>query len=636
MATDVVAASPNPGYPFAKEVRPSDGTLRLQSVRLVAGDAALSSEREVFTDSLKERGIGLSESGTPVRISVSKLDLPIRESRYRAQLLSDSYELSVRPDGVAVRGASPAGVFNGLMAVVRALGQDGSLPCAEVRDWPDLPTRMIMVDPARQNENFDYYRRVIRHVARYGINAILVHITDDQTACLYQPDYPELMHAHAWKRDEIRDLVAYARRHHVELIPEVESFGHSRMFTRREDFREFLHEDRRTTRVATWTGTDIPGYTNVLCPASDKAYEYLDRMYAAAAEGFDNPVLHLGFDEVDMSSCTRCETRFPGITREEWFRGHMLRCRDHAIRHGRKAAFWGDMLLSHPDIMDGLPTSGTIIYDWHYKSEVSPDSSALFDARGFEVVASPALVCYPHAIIPDSHNYQNIRNFAAIARKQDLAGLNTTIWIPQRYMSDVLWTAIAYAGAEAWGGGNLVENDFLAQAASDLFGLAEGPRFAKVWMELAGLVGHLDEVQLAAWADEEGLGKARKAEPAVRAQNARRRSALLEVRKELDAMERGVRREREAYRTIGRSADIVRYLLERLEAASDPQVTSPAVMRKLDVRCVEIIGWIEEDWNRNRFAGDPNMDGLYLPGQHLLNHFRQMHRFHQALPGGKK
>src|SRR5207244_3621796 len=57
---------------------------------------------------------------------------------------------------------------------------------------PDFALRMIMLDMARQNENFDYYRRVIDFCARYKINAILLHLTDDQTAALYEPRYPEL------------------------------------------------------------------------------------------------------------------------------------------------------------------------------------------------------------------------------------------------------------------------------------------------------------------------------------------------------------------------------------------------------------------------------------------------------------
>ena len=618
-------------FPTANEVRPATGTLVLESVRIVTDSDALSGEAAVFAESLAERGIAVSDTGIPVHVSTGTLNLPVRASRHRARLIDDGYELDITPQGVAVRAESGAGAFHGLMSLLRAIAPDGSLPCASIRDWPDLPTRMIMVDPARQNENLDYYRRVIRVAARYGVNAILVHITDDQNACLFHPDYPELMHAHAWKPEEIRELVAFARRHHVELIPEVESFGHSQLFTRRADHADFLHEESPEGRTGIWGGTDIPGFTNVLCPAKERTYEYLDRMYAAAAGGFDAPLLHLGFDEVDMSTCPKCAERFPGATRAEWFRNHMLRCRDLALRHAPAVAYWGDMLLEFPEIMDGLPTGGTVIYDWHYLPDVSPESAALFDARGFAVIACPALVCYPYMVLPATAAYDNIRNFAAIAGRLDLAGLNTTIWLPQRYMSDVLWPGIAFAGAQAWCGGEADDDALLAQAAADLFGVAEGPRFAAAWKALAALVGNRDELELCAWADADALNKAATAAEERRDDTARRRTLLIALRAELDAMAPGVRRNHDAWHTIGRSADIVRYLLDRLDAAADPNPASPENVRDLDARCREIIGWIEEDWNRNRHPGDPNLDGIHLPQQHLLHHFRQMHRFHERL-----
>src|SRR5438045_1719287 len=131
-------------------------------------------------------------------------------------------------------------------------------------------------------------------------------------------------------------------------------------------------------------------------------------MYAAAAELFDSPVIHIGCDEVDMTSCARCAAAFPGISRTDWFRQHVLRCRDLVAKHGRKAAVWGDMLLKDRQILDGVDPKSLIIYDWEYHADVTGESSRFFSGRGFEVVACPALMCYPHIILPDSHDYSNI------------------------------------------------------------------------------------------------------------------------------------------------------------------------------------------------------------------------------------
>ncbi|MBX7244892.1 MAG: beta-N-acetylhexosaminidase [Candidatus Sumerlaeaceae bacterium] len=616
---------------LAKVVNLGDGELKLSPAWPEFTSTTLSNERELLVELLKQSGVSISVDAPTIHLEIGKVDVAVRQSRFTPQLQADAYRLTVTTNAVTIRGGSPAGVFYGIQTLVRSLSSNGTLPVMEITDWPDLPTRMIMVDPARQNENFDYYRRVIEWASRYGINAILVHLTDDQTACLHQPDYPELMHPHAWRPDEIRALVAFARKRHVELIPEIESFGHSRMFTRRDDFREILHQNRLTTGSGTWYGTSIPGFTNVLCPASEKAYDYLDRMYGAAAETFTNPVLHLGCDEVDMTSCARCEAKFPGISPSDWFRQHLLRCREIAIKHGRIAAFWGDMLIAHPEILDGLPTSGTIIYDWHYHPEVTSESAAMFRRRGFEVVACPALVCSPHIVIPDAHNYENIRRSAAIARELDLAGLNTTIWIPPRYMSDVLWPGIAYAGAQAWGGSNLDESRFAQSVARDLFGLEGTNSFDTAWIALAEAAPHMDVFNLCAWSDAATLAKAQQAAPEKRAEIAQKQEKLRLARKELINCAPRVTRNDDAWHAVVQSADILDYLYARFDAANDPTLTATAKLRRLEMRCVEIIGWIEADWRRNRYDGDPNMDGLYLPDQHLLHRFKKMQAYHRSI-----
>lgn len=615
-----------------KEFSAGEGVVSLTGAHIVSAPE-LSSEAEQLTEALAERGVAVSATGIEVRLEVGEVVLPVRESRYRDELVAQGFELSASGAGVTIRANTASGIFNGGQALVRALNADHGLPMMMARDWPDIPVRMIMVDPARQNENFEYYRRVIRFCARYRINAILIHLTDDQTSCLYNPAYPELMHAHAWKQDEIRDLVAYAGRHHIELIPEIESFGHSRMFTRRADFKDYLHQDAKNKPTTTWYGTDIPGYTNVLCPASEKTYEYLDSMYASATAAFDSPVLHLGFDEVDMTKCGRCEAKFPGITREEWFRRHLVRCRELAEKHGKRAAFWGDMLIAHPEIMDGFAAGDSIIHDWHYRPDVTADSAVMFLKRGFEVIGAPSLVCAPHMVLPDSHDYENIRRFAAIAREHDLRGLNTTVWVPQRYMSDALWPGLAFAGAQSWGGSNFEDARFHALIARDLYGIEDGEAFGRVWTGISAVVGHLDEFNLCAFADDESLAKSRAA-PAERvAQLVQKRELLRPLLREMEGLGGTVTRNDGDWHTLERSARIVAYLLRRFEAAAGNTLEQRRTLARLDRECVRIIGWIEEDWDRNRYADDPNKDGIHLPAQHLLQRFKQMHAYHKVLEG---
>jgi hypothetical protein len=638
MGVIIMAASVmNPGFSeemtFVKEWIPGKDFVHLQGFRIVSKSEELKDDLKNLSDILKESGIPQNDQGMEIQLVISAVSLPITESRYRKQFEEQSFCMTIAPQSINIKSPGASGVFHGIQTLARMIDEDGRVPCGEVHDWPDLPVRMIMLDPARQNENMDYYKRVIRFCARYRINSILIHLTDDQTSCLFHEDYPWLMHPQAWKPDQIRELVRYAAQFHIELIPEIESFGHAEMFVRHPEFKDILHRTDKK-RGDSWYGTDVEGYTNVLCPASEKTYVYLDKMYQRAAETFSSPFIHIGCDEVDMTRCSRCEEKFPGITPSEWFRRHLLRCRDLVEKHGRKTALWGDMILKNSEILEGFPQKDVIIYDWHYREDTSEKTSRFFQERGFEVIGCPALVCSPHMIFPDGHNYTNIRIFAEIARNNDLQGLNTTIWVPTRYMSDVLWPGIAYAAEQSWGGSHFHAESFYSDFARDFFGCKEGKAFSIKWQNIASIIWHRNEFLAACWIDDKSLKNAQTLASSRKNEVNNNLEKFDAIKKELNRLDSGVPKNREAWNAIVRSTALLEYVMKHLLASENVRINekwNKDLIRELDCDCVQFIKWIEEDWDRNRYPDDPNKNGLYLPEQHLLFRFKQMHEFHDKI-----
>jgi len=660
------AGLPCPVVPFVKQCVVGEGTVRLEGVRIEAGLGDLAREVGALRAGLSERGVPMRDDGFPVRLEVAAVEFPPIRSTYRANIERQGYHLQVGPTGVVVRALAPQGVFYGIQTLLQLLDADQTLPVVDILDWPDLAERMVSVDSARQNENATYYRRLIEFLARYKINRLHWHLTDDENLSLYHEDYPTLLHAHAWRAEQIRPLVEFAREHYIEIMPEIESLGHARVFTRHPEFKAILHQTTSTKPSQTWAGTDVPGFTNVLCPASEKTYEYLARMYARATALFPYPVLHVGCDEVEATTCARCEQVFPGLSRPDWFARHLLRCHELATGRlldvagsgngaatrpspaavhgesprdaepfaGRKMAMWGDMLLHHREIIDRLPRGSIIIHDWHYRRHVAPESAAFFKDRGFEVIGCPSLFCHPRMILPDDENYANIAAFARVARELDLRGLDTTIWTPTRYMSDALWHGIAYAAAQSWSGSNYQDDDFYVGFAREFFGSPDGRAFGNAWRDACQMRWWLDEFYPACWIDEQSLNEACRL-VALRAEDIRALLArLTSVEAELRKLTAGVRRNEVAWMTIIRSVATRAYTMRHLLAA--PEVRSGdrwnvALVRELDAGCVQALGWIEEDWDRNRWPDDPNKDGAYMNVQNLLYRFRQMHAFHQHI-----
>ena len=101
--------------------------------------------------------------------------------------------------------------------------------------------RGLMVDAGRVPELLDYYRRVIDFCAEWELNTLHFRLTDDQGSALRFRSVPDLVtHKNAFTPDQLRSLADYAKHHGVDLIPEIESFGHTGYITRSPAYAHLL------------------------------------------------------------------------------------------------------------------------------------------------------------------------------------------------------------------------------------------------------------------------------------------------------------------------------------------------------------------------------------------------------------
>src|SRR3989442_14761711 len=93
-----------------------------------------------------------------------------------------------------------------------------------MNDWPTMRWRGISDDISRGPvPTVDYIKRQIRTEAFFKLNMhsfYMEHTFGSEAHPLIGPAGGSLTPA------EIRELVAYARRYHVELVPEQQTFGH--------------------------------------------------------------------------------------------------------------------------------------------------------------------------------------------------------------------------------------------------------------------------------------------------------------------------------------------------------------------------------------------------------------------------
>src|SRR5262249_21325298 len=125
--------------------------------------------------------------------------------------------------------------------------------------------------------------------AEWGLNALQFRLTDDQGSALRFASVPDLVtHPDALTPDQAKTLVDFARSHGVDLLPEVESFGHTGFITRSPKYAHLLDADPHGSRE----------FTGVI-PVLSETRELFEKLYREVAAIFPSTYIHAGCDEVN-------------------------------------------------------------------------------------------------------------------------------------------------------------------------------------------------------------------------------------------------------------------------------------------------------------------------------------------------
>ncbi len=142
----------------------------------------------------------------------------------------ESYRLEIDERGVRVIGADEAGLAYGAQTLLQLLGlfrDDARWTALRIDDRPAYRKRCFMVDLGRSVYSMPLLKRVVRILARLKMNQLHLHLYDDQLCGLRFDGLPfGEENPHAISIADLAGLVEYAARYHIEIVPELEAWGH--------------------------------------------------------------------------------------------------------------------------------------------------------------------------------------------------------------------------------------------------------------------------------------------------------------------------------------------------------------------------------------------------------------------------
>lgn len=297
-----------------------------------------------------------------------------------------------------------------------------------------------MLDAARVPEPLAYYRRVIDFCADWQLNAIQFRIADDQGSAMRFSSVPDLLfHKHAFAPEQLHELARYAGSRGVDLIPELESFGHTGFITRSPKYAHLLDDD-----------PELPSEFTGIIPVHPETLELFSKLYREVAEIFPSVYLHGGCDEVNWGGSALSHKALQKKQRFGIWGEYLNSLNRIAQRLQKQFIVWGDMVLhKEPRILDQLDKS-IIVMDWDYVETSSAklhDTLAKIRNHGSRGIGAPALINYRWGPRAGTSQLENIDAYAdAYLESNDPGSLGVilTNWVPSRYIQNSIWDGFAY------------------------------------------------------------------------------------------------------------------------------------------------------------------------------------------------
>ena len=147
----------------------------------------------------------------------------------------------------------------------------------------------IMIDCSRLIEKHEYYYKLIDFMSEWHQNTLLFHFTDDHGCAIQLESLPGKARYGAFTVTEIKDLIAYASTKNIQVIPELETFGHTRFITDTPGY-EHLYAGLKTEKVE----------FNAIDPLNPETFELMEKLVQEISGIFPSKYLHIGCDEVDL------------------------------------------------------------------------------------------------------------------------------------------------------------------------------------------------------------------------------------------------------------------------------------------------------------------------------------------------
>lgn len=270
--------------PAVRHFEPADGAAwTLTPDTKIVAPQSLRDEAEKFALDLAVKGNIKPKVEIDGAVDVGDIELKVDPQLNVPQ--RDGYTIESTKNALIVTGKTADGAFWGQQTVVQSVASAGGVQAGRVRDWADVEERSFHQDMARKYYDKNYIINLIHQMSYRKLNALQLHFSEHEGFRLESKKHPEVMSKDGViTQDQLKEILAEAKKYHVEVIPALDMPGHMRQaLSEHPELRLRGHDDEARG------GLDF---------SNPKAVEFVKSLVDEFAPLFpDTNKWHLGADE---------------------------------------------------------------------------------------------------------------------------------------------------------------------------------------------------------------------------------------------------------------------------------------------------------------------------------------------------
>ncbi len=413
------------------------------------------------------------------------------------------YEMQVKPGYIHIEGDTYDGTFHGIQTLIQLLPVQPSsslkIPCASIIDRPRFAYRGLHLDVGRHFMPVDFVKKYIDFIALHKMNYFHWHLTEDQGWRIEIKKYPLLTKVGAFRngtiigrypgkgndniryggfytQDQIKDVVEYASKRFITIVPEIELPGHGSAAIAAYPWLSCFPEEK--TRIADRMISEASKNANgkvvqetwgvhddIFCAGNDTTFGFLQDVVDEVIALFPGNYFHVGGDECPKNNwkrCPRCQARIKAnnLKDEHELQSYFItRMEKYINSRGKTVIGWDE-------ILEGGLAPNAIVMSWrgeqggidaarqNHKVIMSPGNFVYLDHSQTKNEDSVTIGGYTP--VDETYNYEPLPKELAADKTSFILGAQANVWTEYMNnskkieymifprlsaMSEVLWTA---------------------------------------------------------------------------------------------------------------------------------------------------------------------------------------------------